>query len=302
LSLQLFKVILECMGSKHLARNNTSHCPGDQDAKVCQRTWGRKVKLAARVVLGLALVEALLPGVALAGEPPRQPVRLSTWLDRGACAATPHVLRLSPEVALGLVAFNSPYLFGGRALRSQLTCGACHAKDGPSGAAVRLRLRAPVPDLRTVSARVDVAAFVDHAVVAEFDGPPMPQRTARALAALAGVLAPLASDPADRCEVNATALLAIGLQLAITRVDADDAEALDFLLDSLRFILGEMARSTPPPVPVLLLEETNRTLHDANPAHSGVLRASLKRLAERWEALADTPHLVLTSSGELANE
>lgn len=284
-------------------------CPGGSDGKTCPLTWAKLARVAAGVFIGLVLVEALLlPCESLAGEPPRQPVRVSTWLDRDACAPTPGVLRLSPEVALGLVAFNSPYLFGGKALRSQLTCGACHSNDGPSGAAVRLRLRAPVPDLRAAAGRIDVAAFVDHAVVAEFDGPPLPRRTARALAALAGVLAPVASDPAEMCRVEAASLVAIGLRLAIARVGATDAGAdeLDFLLDSLRFILGEMARGTPPDGPAFLLDETNRALHDAMPAvddaNGIVALATLQTLADRWEATSDRPPFVFASGAAPADE
>jgi hypothetical protein len=264
--------------------------------------------VAAGVCIGLALAEALLPCESLAGEPPRQSVRISTWLDRDACASTPQVLRLSPEVAFGLVAFNSPYLFGGKALRSQLTCGACHAKDGPSGAAVRLRLRAPVPDLRAVASRVDVAAFANHAVVAEFDGPPLTPRTARALAALASALASYSSEPAETCRVDATSLVSIGLRLAVARVGATDAGAdeLDFLLDSVRFMLGEMARGTPPGALGSLVAETNHALHDAMPpvddAGGRVALASLQGVADRWDAASDRPHFVLTSSATPAHE
>ncbi len=257
---------------------------------------------------GGALAAALLlPGASFAGEPARQPVHLSTALDRDACVAeTPDALQLSPEVALGLVAFHSPYLFGGKALRSQLTCGACHAKDGLSGAAVRLRLRAPVPELRAAAGRIDVAAFVDHAVVAEFGGPPLPLRTARALAALASVLAPFSSEPAAVCRVDATSLVAIGLRLAIARVGAADADGLDFLLDSLRFVLGEMARGTPPGALASLLGDTNRALHDALPAfgdaNDSALRATLQGLAARWDAASESPHFVLASAAVAAHE
>jgi hypothetical protein len=235
-------------------------------------------------------------------------VRLATWLDRDACVVTPQGLRLSPEVALGLVAFNSPYLFGGRALRSQLTCGACHAKEGLSGAAVRLRLRAPVPDLGIAASQVDVAAFVDRAVVAEFDGPPLPGRTARALAALAAVLAPVASDADRMCRVDAPSLVAIGLRLAIARAGAGDAgsDEMDFLLDSVRFILGEMALGTPPDARASLLEQTNRALRDVmlvrGQTNGNVALLTLQGLADRWEAALDQPHFVLASSAAHADE
>ncbi len=275
------------------------------------RNWVKPARIVAGVFIGLVFAGSLLlPRVSLAGELPREPVRLSTWLDFEDCAATPEVLRLSPDVALGLVAFNTPYLFGGKALRSQLTCGACHAKEGPSGAAVRIRLRAPVPDIRAATGRIDVAAFVDHAVVSEFAGPPLPRRTALALAALAGVLAPITSTPTQTCRIDAPSLVAIGLRLAIAQVGTADAGAgndeLDFLLDSLRFILGEMARSTPPNNPNLLLADTNRALHDAAPAVDEASRnialVTLQRVSERWEKTFDRPHLVLAFGAAKTNE
>ncbi|MEI6601604.1 MAG: hypothetical protein WCN21_14075 [Comamonadaceae bacterium] len=292
-----------------LSARISSRCHDGWGGRAYTLTLGKLVKGAAGVCMGVAIASALLlPRASLAGEPPRQAVRVSTWLDRGACVATPQALLLSPDIALGLVAFNSPYLFGGRALRSQLTCGACHALEGPSGAAVRLRLRAPVPDLRAAAGRIDVAAFIEHAVVAEFDGPALPRRTARALAALAGVLAPRSSDPAEMCRVDAGSLVAIGLRLAIACVDAADAGAdeLEFLLDSLRFILGEMARGAPPDALASLIAQTNRALHDVVPtvdgASGGVTLATLMRLAQRWEASSDQPRFVLASSEVSADE
>lgn len=283
--------------------------PGGWSGEVCPRLRKKLTSAVAGLFIGLALAGALLLSCdANAGEPPRQGVRVSTWLDLSACAATPEAVRLSPDVAFGLLAFNSPYLFGGKALRSQLTCGACHAKDGPSGAAVRLRMRAAVPDLRRAAERVDVAAFVNHAVVAEFDGPPLPRRTARALSALVSVLAPFSSDPAEMCRVDATSLVAIGLQLAIVRVGAADADAdeLDFLLESLRFILGEMARSTPSEVSVSLLGETNRALHDAlraiEDSRGSVALANLQRIAAQWESTNNRPHFMLISDAASAHE
>ena len=285
-------------------------CSIDRDGKTCLRTWGKLAMAAAGFFMGLALATALLlPRESLAGDLPRQPVRVSMWLDRDACAVKPEFLQLSLDVALGLVAFNSPYLFGGKALRSQLTCGACHAKEGPSGAAVRLRLRAPVPDLRLAAAHVDVAAFVDHAVVAEFDGPPLPQRTARALAALTGELAPFSSDGAGMCRIDAASLVAIGLRLAVARVGASDtgADELNFLLDSLRFVLGEMARDTPPDVPADLLHEANRSLQDAMQSvdheNRSVALATMQGLAERWEAASSPrPRFVIASGPVHDNE
>jgi len=215
---------------------------------------------------------------------------------------------MSPDLALGLVAFNSPYLFGGKALRSQLTCGACHAKDGASGAALRLRMRATVPDLRGAADRLDVVAFLNHAVVAEFDGPPLNQHTAHALSALTGVLAPFSADKAGMCKVDGASLIEIGLQLAIFRVNAADAgtDELGFLLDSLRFILGEMARNKPSGVPTALLSETNRTLHDVmlaiEDSNGSFALASLQRIFWKWEKTIDRPHFRLASGADSAHD
>jgi len=172
----------------------------------------RSLAVAGIVASGCALH---LVDTVSAGELPREPVRLSTRLIHTACTTQHGRMELSPDLALGLLAFNSPYLFGGRALRSQLTCAACHAPEGPSGAAVRLRLRAPVPDLGTIGKRVDVASFVSQAVEHEFDGPPLAPRTARALAALVSVLAPYTSPVAETCVVDGR--LAAGSRLAALR-------------------------------------------------------------------------------------
>jgi len=242
----------------------------------------------ARVCCVIALTCALfLPHPAPAGELPREPVRLNTWLTQAACPVAQGNVQLSPDVALGLIAFNSPYLFGGKALRSQLTCGACHAKEGPSGAAVRLRLRAPVPDLGLLGDVVDVAAFVAQAVEHEFDGPPLPPRTGRALSALARVLAPHAGPAAGSCPVDGASLVAIGLRLCAAQAAAahPDAEELAFVRDSLRFVLGELAEGTAYAAPAALIERTNRALHAADLHALGCgTPAHLRQLAARWDA------------------
>jgi len=296
-----------CLG--RLLSNAFARCSGGRDGNAFRSNWGNLQQVAAGVFVGLSLAVALLlPFDSTAAEPPRQPVRVATWLDRSACASTSEIVRLSPDLALGLVAFNSPYLFGGRALRSQLTCGACHAKDGPSGAALRLRMRAAVPDLRSAADRIDVAAFVDHAVVAEFDGPPLPQRIAQALSSLTGVLAQFSSDTGGMCQVDASSLVAIGLQLAVVRLSAADASAdeLGFLLDSLRFVLGEMVRATPSEVPASLLSETNRTLQDAikaiDDSNRSTALASLQRISRQWDSTPVRPRFMLISGLDSSHE
>ena len=246
------------------------------------------------LLLLIGLGALLLPTLTFAVEVPRAPLRVATWLDRQALGGTHQELLVSQQLALGLLAFNSPYLFGGKALRSQLTCGACHSQEGLSGAALRLSLRGPVPDLRTAASHTDVAAFVTHAIETEFDGPPLSQQNARALAALSEVLAPMAADTQSAYRVDASALIAIGLRLTVAFATKAEVgtEQLDFVIDSLRFLLGEMQRGKPTDADLGLLDETNRALRavivaleDAPPAKRQPALMPLQRLAERWEAL-----------------
>ena len=251
----------------------------------------------AWVSRSIALTCALfLPCAVSAGELPREPLHLNTRLTQAACPTAYGSVRLSPDMALGLIAFNSPYLFGGKTLRSQLTCGACHAKEGPSGAAVRLRLRAPVPDLGLLSDVVDVAAFVAQAVEHEFDGPPLPPRTGRALSALASVLAPHAAPAAGSCLVDGASLVAIGLRLCAYQAGAvrGDSDEQDFVRDSLRFLIGELAHGAPSAVPLALIDDTNRVLRAADlQAHGCGATASLTQLAGRWDAMGSRPRFVV---------
>jgi hypothetical protein len=251
----------------------------------------------ARVCRVITLTCALfLTRTVPAGELPREPVRLNTWIKQAACPIAQGSVQLAPDVAFGLVAFNSPYLFGGKALRSQLTCGACHAKEGPSGAAVRLRLRAPVPDLGLRGHVVDVAAFVAQAVEHEFDGPPLPPRTERALSALASVLAPHEAPVAESCLVDGASLVAIGLRLCAHHAGAahGDTDEQDFVRDSLRFLIGELAHSAPPAVPAALINDTNRLLRTPDRQSRGCgAPASLTQLAGRWDAIGPRPRFVV---------
>lgn len=194
---------------------------------------------------------------------------------------------LSPAVALGLLAFNTPYLFGGRAARTGLTCSACHGAEGPSGAAAHLLFRQPVPDLALAAAQgVNVAAFAGHAVPQEFDGPPPPAEMLAGLAALAGVLAPKGQAADAACLVTPDGLIGLDLQLILRAVTTADAERLDFLIDSTRFVLGVMAASPPGPAPIL---QTNRALSAAEEAIDLGQRAEaaggIRTASNAWDAM-----------------
>jgi hypothetical protein len=144
-----------------------------------------------------------------------------------------------------------------------------------------------VPDLGLLSHVVDVAAFVAQAVEHEFDGPPLPPRTGRALSALASVLAPHAAPAAGSCLVDGASLVVIGLRLCAAQAAAahPDAEELAFVRDSLRFVLGELAEGTSYSAPAALIERTNRALHAADLHALGCgTPAHLRQLAARWDA------------------
>jgi hypothetical protein len=194
---------------------------------------------------------------------------------------------LSTTVALGLLAFNTPYLFGGRAQRTGLTCGACHGTEGPSGAAAHLVFRQPVPDLALAAARgVNVAGFAGHAVPGEFDGPPPAVEILAGLAALAGAMAPKDRATTPACTVTADSLIGIELRLIQRAMASADADRLDFLIDSTRFVLGAMAAGMPDPAPIL---QTNQALRAAADAVDDGKRAQamqgIRTASEVWEAI-----------------
>jgi len=264
-----------------------------------------------RALLHTGLGTLLLATQTFAVEAPRAPVRVATWLDRQALRGTAQELLVTQQLALGLVAFNSPYLFGGKALRSHLTCGACHSQEGLSGAALRLRLRGPVPDLRAAASHTDVAAFVAHAVETEFDGPPLSQQNASALTVLLEVLAPMELDPQSAYRVDAPALIAIGLRLsvALAAKAESETEQLVFVIDSLRFLLGEIQRGTPTDAALRLLDETNGALRaalvaleEAPPSKRQLTWMPLQSLALRWEALNTQATVLRLKQAGVRNE
>lgn len=161
-------------------------------------------------------------------------------------------LKLVPrDVALGLVAFNSPYLFGEQALHDGITCRSCHADCGLSGAAVRLVFDAPVPRLhgrrwRGPESRrgddPDLEAFSRRAIVNEFGGPMPDPDMVSALAAYVRQLpdtAPGASPHAMRLSPLDVAITA--LALGDDALKTSDLMRLDFLVESARFVVGQEA-------------------------------------------------------------
>ena len=247
--------------------------------------------LGLRIGSGLGTSALALTSAPASSEVSRGPVIVATEIDRSACRSMPDSsgTLLRSDVALGLVAFNSPYLFGGRALHNGLTCGACHNASAPSGAAVRFRFRKEVPDLRRSSERgVDVASFVDGALVHEFAARPASPKIANGLAALAKVIAPVSPSQEERCQIDAAALVDIALHLLQARTHSGTIEDAEFLIDSARFDLGEMARQDPAD---RFLQEVigsaNHSLRDLLPIvdagkPDNALQA-IRSTTERWE-------------------
>ncbi|MCW6512826.1 hypothetical protein [Lichenifustis flavocetrariae] len=253
---------------------------------------GRRLEAARTMsILLLSLALLLQAGHGLALERPS--VDLETRLDAKACSMLigGTGLAVDQEVALGLVAFNSPYLFGGKALHDDITCGACHNDKGASGAVVRLRFRKPVPNLREASERgIDVASFVDHAVVSEFGGQPAVADVTRALAALARVFAVPSAALDSTCRIGPAGLVDIALRRLAARLGQIEVADADFLIDSARFVLGEMVRDPMASnlVSRAMIDDANQTLHDLlrivdeKATDRAVL--PLRALTERWEA------------------
>jgi len=210
---------------------------------------------------------------------------------------------LSPAVALGLLAFNTPYLFGGRAQRTGLTCGACHGGERPSGAAAHLVFKQPVPDLALAAAQgVNVAGFAGHAVPREFDGPPPSTEMLTGLAALAGAMEPKAQTADPSCLITPDSLIGLDLRLILREVATADPDRLDFLMDSTRFVLGVMAAAQPSPLMQDTILQTNQALRAAEGAVDGGQRAQatqeIRAASRAWEAMMaahQERHFILTT-------
>jgi len=202
---------------------------------------------------------------------------------------------LTQPIAIGLMAFNTPYLFGGRAQRIGLTCGACHGGGGPSGAAARLTFKQPVPDIALAASHgVDVAHFARHAVMAEFNGPVPDSDLLAGLGALAGVMAPKGAAATSACVVTAASLIGVELRLIQRQAGSADADRLDFMIDSTRFVLGAMAAERNPAALQAAIGQTNQALHAAEDAVDDGQRAKAAHgiavASATWETIMADHH------------
>ncbi len=174
----------------------------------------------------------------------RVPVEAVTQLEGSICESGKPVSRVNEATAIGLVVYNSPYIFGGRALRDGLTCNACHNPGGFSGAATRLESkRVRPPSLRAAKERgINLATFAQKAVAEEFSGPWLDQRFAAGLVELAGALPLAERDSAQRCSLGPLGLVQLAVEVADAQTLHLNTGEREFMIESARFVLGEIER------------------------------------------------------------
>jgi hypothetical protein len=200
-------------------------------------------------------VIVLITGAANAADGSMPPTRTGAEISRPSCGGSGAPcgavdLKLVPrDVALGLVAFNSPYLFGAQALHDGITCQSCHADCGLSGPAVRLVFDAPVPRLHGRRWRgpenrrgddPDLEAFARRAIVDEFDGPMPDPDIVSALAAYVRQLPDTATGTSSHAiRLSSLDVAITTLALVDDALGRKDLMRLDFLVESARFVMGQ---------------------------------------------------------------
>ena len=158
-------------------------------------------------------------------------------------------LRIGRRIALGAVAFNSPYLFGGAALHDSITCAACHDRSGPTGPAAKLTFVAPIPDLTSHEWPADRSAgnspesFVRRAIMKEFSGPPPDRDTVIAIGAYIRQFEP-SSVPGDRILIKAVDLARLCVALLGDAARQKSLQNAGFLVETARFAIGQAAASS----------------------------------------------------------
>jgi hypothetical protein len=198
------------------------------------------------ITLGAVLLSMLLaPATGNTAHDIRPAVEATTELEGSACTPSDSGARsIRASTAIGLIVFNSPYIFGAKALRDGLTCNACHSPGGPSGAAKSLESKGiHPPSLRVAQERgIDLILFARKAVSEEFAGPLLNPLYAEGLAELAGRLQATERTGQDACVIGPLGLV----QLAVEIVEAQSLHLApserDFMIESARFILGEIDR------------------------------------------------------------
>ena len=233
---------------------------------------------------GIAAAASVLAASAAAGP---APISEAAWLSPDAdivaflttappeCLAAPKTEEARYSVALGRVAFRSPFLLGGQAARGRLSCSACHINgrsnadfylEGLSSApgtadvttsmfsAVRedrtLNAR-PIPDLVDRAARAEsahgVGDFIESAVVDEFQGAPPPRAVIDGLVAYVSALrsSACADGPVRQTPRRDMRHVSAALDVADEALARGDARVAGFALLSAQGELGRIAERYP---------------------------------------------------------
>lgn len=236
-----------------------------------------------RVAAAIAVSAAALAAPAAA----QAPVSEAAWLSPGAdmvaflttapaeCLAPPQDDNARYRVAIGRVAFRSPFLLGGPAARGRLSCSACHVNgrsnsdfyvEGLSSApgtadvttSIFSKVREdrtfnarPIPDLVDRAARAETAHgigdFIESAVVDEFQGAPPPRAVIDGLVAYVSALRSSAckDETVRQTPRRDMRHVARALEVADEALARGEAAVADFALLSAQGELGRIAERYP---------------------------------------------------------
>lgn len=238
------------------------------------------MKLAA----GIAAIAAALSASAAAQTAPTSE---AAWLSPESdivsflttapaeCLAAPKDDEARYRVAIGRVAFRSPFLLGGQAARVRLSCSACHVNgrsnadfyieglsSAPGTADVTSSIFSKVRDDRALNARpipdlVDRAAsaesahsigdFIESAITDEFQGAAPPREVIDGLVAYVSALRSSACDDAIVQQTPRRDMrhVARALEVAAEAMTRGDRGVADFMLVSAQGELGRIAERYP---------------------------------------------------------
>ena len=257
----------------------------------------RPVRRGRLAGLAALIVEVAAAATALRAEPAAllPPTLLAGEIRSAECSVKPPgpcSLAMPPRTALGLVAFNTPYLFGGKALHDRLTCSSCHGASRISGPAERLEFDPPVPDLHRavwlapigrLARSPDLESFILHAIRREFSGGEPPDDIVPALADYVRQL-PVPEDggkPSTGVAIGPLGIVQLATMLMIHRNQRDIAGRTSFLVASARNALGEVAAGAPSDIAIsrVELDEMNGELKLIDALASGPFAADVDALA-----------------------
>ena len=237
-----------------------------------------------RIVATISAAAAAISGLA-AAQP--APIGEAAWLSPDAdivafltsapaeCLAAPKEDEARYRVAIGRVAFRSPFLLGGQAARGRLSCNACHVNgrsnddffveglstapgtaDVTSSMFSRVRedgaLNAlPIPDLVDRAARAEsahgIGVFIESAVTDEFQGAPPPRAVIEGLVAYVSALqsAACGDDIVRQSPRRDMRHVDRALDVADEALARGDFAVADFALLSAQGELGRIAERYP---------------------------------------------------------